>query len=413
MNAQSILSLYIVFFLLESGWETFLSILNIREVWKNRGSIPGDFAGLVDEETYRRSTAYTLDRGRFGIISSLFSGVFVLLLVLSGALGRLDTLVSSWSLHPYLEGIFYVFLVSLAFRLYSLPFSIYSQFVIEEKHGFNKMTPALFIVDLIKGLLLSAVISFILLWVLFWFMDTAGNLWWLIAFGFVALFQLLMTYLYPVLIAPLFNKFAPLEEGSLRQKIENLAAKLSFRTRGIFVMDGSKRSKHSNAYFTGLGGAKRIVLFDTLIKNLGEDETAAVLAHEIGHEKKKHLFKMLVLSFSLMLLGFFIINLLMRYEPLFTAFGFSAPSYQGILVILSFCSGPFTFFLTPLFTAFSRKHEYEADRFAADKADLGPALKNALLTLGKDNLSNFTPHPWYSFYHSSHPTLAERLRALG
>jgi STE24 endopeptidase len=411
MKAETIIALYLVFFFLEMGWENLLTLLNMRTVKRNGGRVPDIFAGAVDEETCRRSEAYTLDRNGFSILSGLFSSFFVLLMVLSGFLGRIDSLFAASGLHPYLQGILYVFAISLIFRLASLPFSLYSQFVIEERHGFNRMTGRLFAFDLIKGLLLSALLTFPLLWVLFLFMDAAGSLWWLWAFLFTAAFQLFVTLLYPLVIAPLFNKFSPLEEGSLKEKIVRLADLLSFKTKGIFIMDGSKRSRHSNAYFTGLGKVKRIVLFDTLIKSLTEDQITAVLAHEIGHEKKKHLQRMLLVSFSFLLAGFLVVNALYRYEPLFAAFGFSRASYHGILVILSFCSGPFTFFLTPLFTSFSRTHEYEADRYAAE-AGFSKEMQGALLSLGKDNLTNLTPHPWYSFYHYSHPTLAERLSAL-
>lgn len=411
MKAENIRLLYLVFFFLELGWESLLTVLNLRRIRKNRGRVPDAFAGVVDEETCRRSSAYNLDRGSFSLLSGLFSSLFVLLMIFSGALGGLDSLVRAWNLHPYLQGILYVFVISLIFRLASLPFSLYSQFVIEERHGFNRMTPVLYAADAVKGVLVSAVLTAPLLFILFLFMDAAGSLWWLWAFVFTALFQIFVTLLYPLVIAPLFNKFTPLEEGSLKEKITRLAELLSFKTNGIFVMDGSKRSRHSNAYFTGLGGVKRIVLFDTLVKSLSEDGIAAVLAHEIGHEKKKHLYRMLAVSLVFILAGFLVIDALYRFGPLFEAFGFSAVSYHAILVILSFCSGPFTFFLTPLFTSFSRRHEYEADRYAA-QAGLAGELREALLSLGRDNLTNLTPHPWYSFYHYSHPTLAERLDAL-
>jgi STE24 endopeptidase len=335
----------------------------------------------------------------------------VLALIFSGALGRLDALCRSLGLHPYGAGILFIFAVSLIFYFFSLPFSLYSHFAIEQRYGFNKMTPSLFARDAVKGLVLSGLVSAPLLLVLFWFMDTAGNLWWIIAFAFTAAFQLFLSLLYPFVIAPLFNKFTPLEEGSLKEKISALAEKLSFGVNGIFVMDGSRRSHHSNAYFTGLGRVKRIVLFDTLLSSLSEGEILAVLAHEIGHEKKKHLYRRLAASFAMLFAAFFIVNLLYRREPLFAAFGFSAVSYQGIFVILSFCSGPFTFFLTPLFTSVSRRHEYEADRYAAS-AGFARELEDALLRLGKDNLTNLTPHPLYSFYHYSHPTLAERIAAI-
>jgi STE24 endopeptidase len=403
--------LYLVFFFLELVWETFLTFLNIRHIRKNRDRVPEEFAGFIEADTYTRGVSYNLDRGRFSVVSALFSSFVVLALIFSGTLGSLDALFRDLGLHPYFTGILYIFAVSLIFYLSSLPFSLYSHFVIEARYGFNKMTPALFIKDAVKGLVLSAIIGALLLLVLFWFMDAAGDLWWIIAFAFTAAFQIFISLLYPLLIAPLFNKFMPLEEGSLKNKIAALSEKLSFGVKGIFVMDGSRRSHHSNAYFTGLGRVKRIVLFDTLLTSLSEEEILAVLAHEIGHEKKKHLYRRLAASLLMLLAAFFIVNLLYRWEPLFTAFGFSAVSREGIFVILSFCSGPFTFFLTPLFTSVSRRHEYQADAYAA-AAGYARELETSLIRLGKDNLANLTPHPLYSFYHYSHPALAERIAAL-
>ncbi|MDQ7053425.1 MAG: M48 family metallopeptidase [candidate division KSB1 bacterium] len=274
------------------------------------------------------------------------------------------------------------------------------------------MTWKLFIIDGLKSLVLSLVLLAPLFWGLFWFMDKTGNYWWLYAFGFLAGFQLLMVYLYPTVVAPWFNKFTPLPDGSLKEKILHLVQKVHFHTSGIFVMDGSKRSKHSNAYFTGLGRVKRIVLFDTLVDNLEEDQVVSVLAHEIGHEKKHHIKKGLALSLASMLAGLWILSLLLHYPSFFQAFGFSGPSYHAAIILFGFCSGPFTFFLTPLGSILSRKYEYEADRFAVEAMGTARGLIGALLKLSKDNLSNLTPHPLYSFYYYSHPTLAERIAAM-
>ncbi|MEW5815963.1 MAG: M48 family metallopeptidase [Spirochaetota bacterium] len=412
MSSQAILIIYLSFFAAEFIFENFLTFLNINSVVKHRGKVPEIFKEYIAPEKFELSTEYTLARSRFSLLTSAISAILLLFIVLSGALGIIDTWVKALSIPGYLHGIVYIFIISLVFKFISLPFSLYSQFVIEARFGFNRMTIPLFFLDLLKGVLVSAVIMLPLLAGLFWFMDRAGEYWWSLAFAFIVVFQLLITILYPLVIAPLFNKFTPLEDGPLKEKLENLAGKLSFKTKGIFVMDGSKRSKHSNAYFTGLGRSKRIVLFDTLVKLFTPDELSAVLAHEIGHAKRRHVVKGLVLSLALMCAGLFIVSLLLHVEPLFKAFGFSRPSNYGILVVLSFCSGPFTFFLTPLFTAWSRKHEYEADRFAVDATGGADGLKNALITLGKDNLSNLTPHPLYSFYHYSHPTLGERIKAI-
>ena len=370
------------------------------------------FQGTINEETYRKSVNYSLEKNRFELVSGILEAGLLIVFVFSGLLGSLDVLSTQWSIHPYLQGAFYIFLISLLFRIVTLPLSLYSQFVIEARYGFNRMTLRLFFIDFLKGLVIQLILLLPIVAVLFWFMETTGELWWVWAFVFVTLFQVVVTILYPLVIAPLFNKFTPLEEGSLKEQILNLAERLGFRTRGIFVMDSSRRTQHANAYFTGLGRVKRIVLFDTLLAVLSNDEIAAVLAHEIGHEKRKHIVRMFLVSSVFLILGLLVLNALLSYAPLYEAFYFQRISYQGILVIISFCSGPFTFFLTPLINAFSRRHEYQADRFAAEQAGLGKALASALLTLGKENLTNLTPHPWYSFYYYSHPTLSERIQAL-
>ncbi len=411
MSPGAIFSLYLVFFFLDLGWDTFLTLLNLRKVRTARG-VPPAFAGVVDEETCRRSAQYTLARGRFGLLSSLVSSAVLLAVIASGLLGLLDQAARSVPVHRYLQGILFILEVAALFWLTSLPFRLYAQFGIEARFGFNKTTPRLYVTDTLKGLALSAAIGVPVLFGLFWFMDSAGRLWWVWAFLALAAFQLVMSLVYPVVIAPLFNRFTPLSPGSLRDRIAALAERLRFRIRGIFVMDGSRRSTHSNAYFTGIGAVKRIVLFDTLVKTMGEEEVLSVLAHEIGHEKRRHVRKALAVSLALSLAGFWILSLLVPSLPLYQAFGFRQASSHAILVLLGFCSGPFTFFLTPLASLWSRKHEYEADRFAAEGVGSAAGMKSALLRLARENLSNLTPHPLYSFWHYSHPTVAERLAAL-
>ena len=412
MSYQSILILYLIFFTLDFIFQNYLTILNIGELKKHSKSIPSIFKNHIDIKTYNKSSEYTRIKSKFTIVSGIFSSIILLVIVLTGTFGDIDINIHSYGLHPYVEGIVYIFTLSLIFYIIGLPFSLYSQFKIEEQFGFNKMTIGLYIKDQIKNLVLSGLILTILLLGLFWFMDKAGAYWWIIAsLGFIT-FQLVLSIVYPLLIAPLFNKFAPLEENDLKDLLKKLAGKLEFRTTGIFVMDGSRRSGHSNAYFTGVGKAKRIVLYDTLVSILSNTQIAAVLAHEIGHYKKHHLIKGLILSFFVTTLGFYVVNIFLNYLPLFEAFGFSRVSYHGIFVILSFAAGPFTFFLTPIFTMWSRKHEYEADAFAAKNTEYGEELKEGLIIMSKENLSNLTPHPLYSFYHYSHPTVGERIKAI-
>ncbi len=412
MNAQTILIIYLAVFSVYFVWDRLLTGLNMRHIVARRNAPPRELEAHIGVETYARSVSYNMALSRFALVSSTVSALFTLFMVLSGSLGTLEHWVQTLSLPASIRRILYIYAVSLLFSLLSLPFSIYSQFVIEARFGFNRMSPKLYLIDLVKGLLISLVLFTPLLFFLFWFMEASGSFWWVWAFFLVALFQIGITLIYPSLIAPLFNKYRPLEEGSLKDRIVALSAQEKFPIKGVFVMDGSKRSRHSNAYFTGLGKTKRIVLFDTLIEQLTEEQITAVLAHEIGHQKKRHIVIRLILSLSSMLMGLWLISLLLRYDPFFEAFGFRNPSNQAALIMFVFLSGPVTFFLQPLLSAWSRKHEYAADRYAVLAVGKSSGLEEALITLGKDNLSNLTPHPWYSFFHYSHPTLLERIAAL-
>ena len=412
MSAQAILILFLVFFFLKLGWETVLGLLNLGHVRARGTRVPPAFAGVVDEVTFTRSVSYTLTRGRFALLSEAVTSAATLVVILAGLFGVIDDAIRHLPIGSYLQGIVVIGVVSLLFWLISLPFSLYSTFSIEARFGFNRTTPALFAVDTLKGFTIAAVIGIPVLLALFWFMDRTGAYWWLWAFGAMTLFQIVMSILAPLVIAPLFNKFTPLPGGELKESILALAERLKFRTRGIFVADSSKRSGHSNAYFTGLGRAKRIVLFDTLVSTHTKEEILSVLAHEIGHEKRNHVKKGIALSVVLSLIGFWVMSLLLGYLPLYEAFGFHRMSYAAILVLIAFCSGPFVFFLQPLFSLWSRRHEYEADRFAVEAVGSASGMKEALLRLSRHNLSNLTPHPLYSFFYYSHPTLAERIAAL-
>jgi len=411
MKPQAILILFLSLFFLELIWEQFLLWLNLRHARSCKDNPPELAVEIWGRQDYQRAVDYSRSKTYLAVISSLVGSGLVLLLVSSGWLGTLESWVSSLAVGTILQGILYVYLISLIFGVVSLPSMIYAQFVIEARYGFNRMTWKLFILDGLKSLLVSLVLMTPLLALLF-VLIRAGTLWWLWGFILFTAFQLVMIVLYPKVIAPLFNKFTPLEEGSLKEKVQALADHLGFKTRGIFVMDGSKRSRHSNAYFSGLGRVKRIVLFDTLIRSLEEDQVAGVLAHEIGHEKLGHILKRLALSVSSGLLGFWLVSLLLNYSPFFEAFNFSGPSPQAVLVLVMFVSGPFTFYLKPLFSWWSRRHEYQADHFVKSRTRYGKAFQTALKRLSKDNLSNPVPHPLYSFYHYSHPTTLERIRAL-
>jgi STE24 endopeptidase len=412
-----IVSAFLVLFSLEFIVEYVLNELNLRHVqacWAE-GKVPDFIRGKISTDDYGKSIEYTLVKGRFQRWANVYERSIVLLVLLSGLLAYLDrisaNITQAYFLGPYGKGILFCLGVGFIFAIAALPTEIYSTFGIEAKFGFNKTTFALYLADKAKGLVLGLVIGVPFLFVVLWLMDAVGAYWWILAFGFIAVFELLMIVIFPTFIAPWFNKFEPLKEGEFRDRILALAEQVGFKTSGIYSMDGSKRSAHSNAYFTGIGKAKRIVLFDTLIEQMTIDQGLAVLAHEMGHYKMKHIRRMLIIQFMLLFAGLYVLSLLLQYPPFFSAFGLT-PSNHSALVLFALISGPCTFYLAPWMNRLSRKHEYEADRFAATTLHKGKPMEEALINLTVKNLSNPTPHPWYSAYHYSHPTVAERIAAI-
>lgn len=415
---QLIVLLFLSLFFLELLTEFCLNEANLRYVRKRLKdqNIPNFLRAKLTPENYQKSVRYTLAKGSFERWSQIYGRAVTIFVLFGGVLAYLNhfsqNLGNGLPTWTQATGIIFCLSASLVVSLLSLPPDVYHTFVLEERFGFNKTTPALYLTDKLKGLALGFVIGVPFLFVVLSVMRSAGSYWWLYAFLFILAFQLLLVIIYPTLIAPLFNKFTPLEEGELRRRIMLLATQLGFQTSGIYTMDGSRRSAHSNAYFTGLGRSKRIVLFDTLVKEATIDQAVAVLAHEIGHYKLKHVRKRLILQSAFLFVGLYLINLLLDYEPFFHAFGLAQPSHYGALVLFAFVSGPFTFYLNPLLNHVSRKHEYEADRYAVQELRNSKPLEEALIKLTVTNLSNLTPHPWYSAYHYSHPAVAERIQAI-
>jgi STE24 endopeptidase len=417
---QAILVLYLVLLALQFLWEQLLLLLNRGHLHRLALAPPGPALEIWGPQAYGRSVQYSLSRGILAAVSLTVGAATVLTLLLTGWLGRLETLTARLGLPAGLRlpsplrGVLFVYAVSLLFALVELPLHLYSQFVVEQRFGFNRMSAGMFVIDTLKSLALNLVLITPLLYGLL-VLVRATPLWWLWAFAAFAIFQLGLLYLYPWLIAPLFNRFTPLPEGSLRDRIRALAEQLGFRgprASGIFVMDGSRRSIHSNAYFTGFGRARRIVLFDTLVSGMQEEQVAAVLAHEIGHARRGHVAQRLAAGLLGSLLGFWLFDRVLDYVPFFQAFGFTRASPQAALVLGLFFSAPLSFLIRPLFSWWSRRQEFAADRFAARKAGLGKALGQALQRLARDNLSNPTPHRLYSLYHASHPPVLERLEAI-
>ena len=392
--------------------ELWLDQLNRRNVVAHAHNIPAAFAHMIDQPTYEKSVHYTLAKNSLSQIEDTYDTIVLLLVLTSGILPvALQHFVTQFGSSAVAMAAF-LFVTGVLLSLTGLPLAWYSQFRLEEKFGFNTTTQKLWWLDRLKGLLIALLLGYPLLILILKMIEWMGNMWWFWAWLCVMSFQLLMFVLAPVLIMPLFNKFTPLPNGSLRDRLLALGQKTAFPARNIQVMDGSKRSRHSNAFFTGFGRFRKIVLFDTLIAQLNEPELEAVLAHEIGHYKKRHIAKILVWSALASLLGFYVLGLLARQEWFYRAFDFEPGNTAGALLLFALLSGTVTFWLAPLVNYWSRRYEYQADAYAANMTGEVESLTGALRKLNQKNLSNLTPHPLFSRFYYSHPTLLERETAL-
>jgi STE24 endopeptidase len=397
--------------ILSTAVQMWLSLRNMRHVLKHRPAVPEEFADKVSLEEHQKAADYTVTKGAFGRVE-LFLGLFILLFWLyGGGLNWLDQFWRSFGWKDIYTGV--AVLLSFAFisSLIGLPMSLYQTFVIEEKFGFNKTTVKTLIVDMIKGLILSLVLGVPLILLILWLMESSGDLWWLYAWVALTLFSLLMMWAYPKFIAPIFNKFQPLEEGETLDRIQSLLKRSGFNSQGVFVMDGSRRSSHGNAYFTGFGKNKRIVFFDTLLKTLTPSQVEAVLAHELGHFKHKHVIKGLIVSMLTTLIGFAILAWLMKQPWFYTALGIEQSSVYMALLLFMLVSPAFTFLLGPIMSWWSRKHEFEADAFAAKQSSAGELI-SSLVSLYRENASTLTPDPLYSAFYDSHPPASIRIAHL-
>jgi STE24 endopeptidase len=392
--------------------QIWLERLNLQHVRAHSAAVPDAFKSVVDEPTYRKSVDYTLAKGTFEQIETTYHIAILLLILYSGVLPWAFDLFSHWLGTSAWAMAAFLFTVGFALSLPSLPLAWYDQFKLEERFGFNTATQKIWWLDRLKGLLLGMVLGCPMMALVLKLVDWTGSRWWLWAWAALLGFQMVMAVLAPVLIMPLFNKFTALPEGSLRGRLMKLAEKTRFRARSIQVMDGSKRSRHSNAFFTGFGQFRKIVLFDTLIQQLAEPELEAVLAHEIGHFKKKHIPKMLVMSALASLVGFYCLSVLAKQDWFYRAFGFAPGNIAPALLLFGLLSGLVTFWFSPIAHWWSRRYEYQADAFAAKTMEEPRSLIAALRKLNEKNLSNLTPHPIYSGFYYSHPTLLEREQAL-
>ena len=400
---------------------SFLAVSVVIHIWlsrrhltyinAHRDKVPDAFADKISLDAHQKAADYTTTNTRIGIFELGISTLFLLVWTLGGGLDLLDQFWRDMAFSPIMTGIAVLLSAMLIMSLLEIPMSVYHTFVIEERFGFNKTTPKLFVVDMIKNTILTLAIGTPLIWVFLWLMENAGSLWWFYAWAVWMGFALLMMWAYPAFIAPLFNKFEALEDESLATRIQNLLERCGFKSKGIFVMDGSKRSAHGNAYFTGLGANKRIVFFDTLIKSLSPDEVEAVLAHELGHFKRKHIQKRIGVTFVTSLIGLWLLGWVMQQEWFYHGLGVQASSNYIALMLFMLVSPVFTFFMHPIMSFFSRKHEFEADDFAAMQTNANDLIQ-ALVKLYEENANTLTPDPIYSAFHDSHPPAPVRVAHL-
>ena len=419
MQAASTLTLAFSAALLVSLVVKFwLATRQMRHVAAHRGSVPGAFAQTITLSAHQRAADYTLAKGRLGLLSMAFGAAVLLGWTLLGGIDTLNALVRD-AVQPRFGNMAYQLALLAAFAVIGsvldLPFELYSTFRLEQRFGFNRMTWKLYLADMLKGALVGAVIGLPIAALMLWIMGAAGGLWWLWAWGAWMAFNVAILVFYPTVIAPLFNKFEPLADESLKGRVQALMARCGFAAKGLFVMDGSKRSAHANAYFTGFGAAKRVVFFDTLLSKLSAGEVEAVLAHELGHFKHKHVIKRIAAMFALSLAGFALLGWLSTQTWFYLALGvrpsLGVPNDAVALLLFLLVTPVFAFFVSPLFAQLSRKHEFEADAYACRQAD-GNDLAAALLKLHEDNAATLTPDPLYVRFYYSHPPAAERLAAL-
>ncbi len=418
MQSSTVTGAFAAALMLSLAVKWWLATRQMRHVAAHRDRVPAAFAASVTPQAHRKAAEYTLAKGRFGLLATAFGSAVLLGWTLLGGLDALNLGLRDWLLPRY-GAMAYQLALLAAFALIGglleLPLEWYGTFRVEQRHGFNRMSLRLWLADLLKGTLLGALIGLPLAALILWIMAISGGLWWLWAWLAWVGFNLVLLVLYPGLIAPLFNKFEPLADPALKARVQALMQRCGFAAKGLFVMDGSRRSAHANAYFTGLGAAKRVVFFDTLLQRLSAGEVEAVLAHELGHFKHRHVIQRMVGLFGLSLAGLALLGWLAASPAFYTGLGvapnLAAPNDALALLLFMLALPPFVFFVSPLAAHLSRRHEFQADAYACRQAD-GRALASALLKLHEDNAATLTPDPLYVRFYYSHPPASERLAAL-
>ncbi|MEM7407241.1 MAG: M48 family metallopeptidase [Pseudomonadota bacterium] len=408
---ESFTVLFLTALLVATGVQLWLALRQINHVAGHADRVPAQFHGRITEQQHRKAADYTVARVRLGIVDLVVSTCMVLIWTLGGGIDWMFAFVAPWFDDTLLTGTALLVGVMLIGGLVGLPLEIAAVFGIEQRFGFNRTRPITFITDLVKKTFLSLLLGVPIAAAVLWTMDAAGTHWWLAAWALWLAVNLLAVWAFPVLIAPLFNKFTPLQDEALAGRIAALLGRHGFAASGIFVADGSRRSGHGNAYFTGLGASKRIVFYDTLLADLEADEVEAVLAHEVGHFKRKHIAKQLGFSAAIVLAALALLAWLATQPWFYSSLGVETPGTAQALLLFLLAAPAFFFFLSPAMSLLSRKHEYEADAFAAENAD-GAVLVKALVKLYRSNSATLTPDPWYSAFHDSHPPAPLRIARL-
>ncbi len=409
MNTFTII--FLIALIISSSIQFWLAKRHADYVAAHRSAVPDAFKDKVPLAAHQKAADYTLEKVKLGNIDGILGILVLLLLTLGGGINASFDYWTTFFSSPLMAGVAATASIFLLLTVIEIPTSIYQTFVIEEKFGFNKSTVNQFIKDQFMHLGLGAAIGLPLLALILWIMDNVGPFWWLWAWAIIMSFSLLMSWLYPTVIAPLFNKFTPMEDGSLKDRIQGLLTRCGFNSQGIFIMDGSKRSGHGNAYFTGLGNNKRIVFFDNLVNSLEDEELEAVLAHELGHFKCKHVIKMLIATAIMSLISLAILGWLINESWFYTGLGVEQPSHAAALLLFLMVSSSFTFFMQPISAYFQRQFEFEADDFAANNAKASKMI-SGLVKLYEENANTLTPDPLYSAFHYSHPPAAIRIAHL-
>jgi STE24 endopeptidase len=409
---QNYLVLILLLYIFVQAAKQFLKVLNLQHHSKHGAEVPAGFEEHIDTEVLTRMRDYAIAHGRVDHFASLFEVCITIVFLFGGLLNWYNNILDRLQWGPVITGTLFFLILAYADTILNIPFSLYNTFVVEKRFGFTTQTLALWFADLLKALIVNTVLLGLLFAAILWLIQAMPGYWWLVGWFFVLCFSVFLLYISPYVIEPLFNKFTPIQNEQLEKRIKETMGKAGLSISRVFTMDASKRSKHSNAYFTGIGHVKRIVLFDTLLNNHQPDEILAILAHEAGHWKKKHLLKMLVLSQVVVLVGMFLAYYITAGDQIALLFQLDIPSMPAKLLLVGFLGSLLLFPIKPLFALLSRKHEREADRFAVQLIKETKPMAESLIRLSRDNLANLHPHPWYAAVNYSHPPIVSRVAEI-